>query len=413
MAFLSLLPAIGAALVWAARRDLPPGDRRHLAGHRADRLRRPRHRPGRQPAASDPGRQGHQDARLRRADLDARRHGGVRPQRLRHRAGDRGDVHRRLGYRRGEDGAVGRTLTEAACTALSRHARIEPAHPIPPRHRRLDRPLPQRAAADACAGVSRRCGATSGRHGADARGGAAADGWTAEATVGRRDAGVAVRAAHRRVGAAVAGGGHQHRAGAGDRQRAGAPCRARHRPGRRSERCPRRGRAARQPGRRRHQVGRPAAARTPARDRGRTGGRADRQAAPLALPGPARRAHHVDPGARVLDRAEQLWPGNARRLQALRAGAPRAAERRIGVALGAGHRRRPARCSRCVRPLLRRLRTSPPRAAAPGGCAARCSRSASRCCRRGHAAGAAEPAPGNGRWRAVAAGGRHAAARHA
>ncbi len=82
----------------AARRHLSRGHRRDVAGHRADRVRRARHRPGGQRAASDPGREGHQDARLRRADLHAGRHCRLRRQRLRDRAGDRGLVHGRLGH---------------------------------------------------------------------------------------------------------------------------------------------------------------------------------------------------------------------------------------------------------------------------------------------------------------------------
>ena len=97
MAFLSLLPAIGAGAGLGARCDLPAGHRRRLAGRRPDRFRGAGHRPGGQCAAPVPGRQGHQDAGLRRADLHAGRHPGVRPQRLCHRPGDRGDVRGDLG----------------------------------------------------------------------------------------------------------------------------------------------------------------------------------------------------------------------------------------------------------------------------------------------------------------------------
>ena len=82
----------------AAGRHLLPGDRRDLARHRADRVRCARHRLGGQRAAPDPGRQGYQDPRLRRADLHAGRHFNPRHQRFRHRAGDRGDVHRGVGH---------------------------------------------------------------------------------------------------------------------------------------------------------------------------------------------------------------------------------------------------------------------------------------------------------------------------
>ena len=97
MAFLSLLPAVGAALVWlpVAIYFLAIGD--VWQGVLADRLRRGGDRAGRQHPAPDPGRQGHADARLHRADVHRRRHGAVRHQRLRDRAGDRGAVHGRLG----------------------------------------------------------------------------------------------------------------------------------------------------------------------------------------------------------------------------------------------------------------------------------------------------------------------------
>jgi hypothetical protein len=44
-----------------------------------------------------PGRQGHQTAGLRGADLHARRHRSLRPERFRHRPADRGNVHGELG----------------------------------------------------------------------------------------------------------------------------------------------------------------------------------------------------------------------------------------------------------------------------------------------------------------------------
>ena len=63
-----------------------PRHRRGLAGRRPDRLGHHRDRPGRQFPAPPVGRQGHQDARLRRAAVDPGRHGLVRLERLRDRA---------------------------------------------------------------------------------------------------------------------------------------------------------------------------------------------------------------------------------------------------------------------------------------------------------------------------------------
>ena len=96
MAFLSLLPAIGAALIWRRWRPIScsPG---RSGGRSADPVLRGGDRPGGQHPAPDPGRQGHQDAGLRGADLHPRRHGLVRPQRLRHRPADRRAVHGQLG----------------------------------------------------------------------------------------------------------------------------------------------------------------------------------------------------------------------------------------------------------------------------------------------------------------------------
>ena len=92
MAFLSLLPAVGAALIWGPVALYLLAIGQVWQGFGADRLRRLRDRPDRQRAAADPGRQGHPAARLRGADLDRRRPGRDRPERLRHRPADRGDV---------------------------------------------------------------------------------------------------------------------------------------------------------------------------------------------------------------------------------------------------------------------------------------------------------------------------------
>ena len=81
----------------ATGRYLFSGDGRRRAGPRSDRLRRVRHWPGRQLAAPLSRRQRHPDARLRCADLHAGRHRDFRSGRSGHGAGDRGNVHRRLG----------------------------------------------------------------------------------------------------------------------------------------------------------------------------------------------------------------------------------------------------------------------------------------------------------------------------
>ena len=98
MALLSLLPAVGAALVWlpVAVYFLATGAIWQgivliaygvLVIGLVDNVLRPIL------VGKDT-----QDARLRRADLHARRHRGLRHQRLRHRPGDRGDVHRGVGH---------------------------------------------------------------------------------------------------------------------------------------------------------------------------------------------------------------------------------------------------------------------------------------------------------------------------
>ncbi|SOT42297.1 conserved hypothetical protein [Burkholderia cenocepacia] len=87
-------PRVGAG------RALLPDDRRGLEMRDPRRVLRRRDRPRRQPAAPDPRRQGHEDARLGRADLDPRRNGAVRHQRLRDRAARRRAVHGQLGHLR-------------------------------------------------------------------------------------------------------------------------------------------------------------------------------------------------------------------------------------------------------------------------------------------------------------------------
>ena len=107
MAFLSLLPAVGAALIWVPVVLYLLAVGQVWQGIGLALVRRVRHRPDRQRAAADPGRPGHAAARLRRADLDRRRHRPDRHQRLRRRPADRCHVRRglaaaRRGSRRGE-----------------------------------------------------------------------------------------------------------------------------------------------------------------------------------------------------------------------------------------------------------------------------------------------------------------------
>ena len=96
MTFLSLLPAVGSALVWvpAAAYLLLTGA--VCEGRHPGRWSASGDRPRRQPAAPVAGRQGHPAARLRRPRLDGRRPVALRDQRLRHRPADRGAVHRGL-----------------------------------------------------------------------------------------------------------------------------------------------------------------------------------------------------------------------------------------------------------------------------------------------------------------------------
>ena len=100
MALLSLLPAVGAALVWAPVATYYFFTGEICAGRGPHRLGRAGDRPGRQPAAPHPGGQGHAHARLPGAGGDAGRHRGVRAQRLRDRPGDRGGVPGQLGHAR-------------------------------------------------------------------------------------------------------------------------------------------------------------------------------------------------------------------------------------------------------------------------------------------------------------------------
>ena len=96
MTFLSLLPAVGSALVWVPRGRLPDHHRRRWKGvvlilvgvlviGLIDNL-----------LAPDPGRPRHAAARLCRPGLHARRHLALRHQRLRDRPADRRALHRRL-----------------------------------------------------------------------------------------------------------------------------------------------------------------------------------------------------------------------------------------------------------------------------------------------------------------------------
>ena len=107
MAFLSLIPAIGSALVWAPVAIYFLATGADLAGGRADPLWRDRHRTGGQSAASVPGRQRLQAAGLYRADFHAGRHRSVRPEWFCHRAADCRDVHGELGNLLGVAAYVG------------------------------------------------------------------------------------------------------------------------------------------------------------------------------------------------------------------------------------------------------------------------------------------------------------------
>ncbi len=97
MAFLSLIPAIGATLVWlpVAIYFLATGS--IWQGSRIDPVWRARHWPRGQSAAPVPGRQGLQAAGLCCADLHAGRHRSVRPERFCRRPADCRDVHGELG----------------------------------------------------------------------------------------------------------------------------------------------------------------------------------------------------------------------------------------------------------------------------------------------------------------------------
>ena len=107
IALLSLLPAVGAPVVW-----VPVAIYLFATGHTwqayyAGGVRRAGDRLGGQHPAADPGGEGHQAAGLRGAHLHAGRPRRVRGQRLRDRAGDRGAVRGGVGDLRG----VARRLT--------------------------------------------------------------------------------------------------------------------------------------------------------------------------------------------------------------------------------------------------------------------------------------------------------------
>ena len=96
MTFLSLLPAVGSALVWVPAAAYLILTGAAVEGHLLDPRGRAGDRADRQRAAPDPGRARHPAAGLRGAGLDARRHLDLRHQRLRDRPADRGAVHGRL-----------------------------------------------------------------------------------------------------------------------------------------------------------------------------------------------------------------------------------------------------------------------------------------------------------------------------
>ena len=125
MTFLSLLPAIGAALVWAPAAAYLIGTGDTGQGDHSDRHRKLRHRARRQSSEAHPGGQGHASARLRGARLDLGRALDLRHQRLRHRS-----AHRRS-FRRGLDALPrGAGLRDRPTCTLRRGAAvcISPPH---------------------------------------------------------------------------------------------------------------------------------------------------------------------------------------------------------------------------------------------------------------------------------------------
>ena len=98
MGLLALLPAVGAAADLGAGRHLSARNGLRLAGRGPTHVWRVRDWARRQYPAAAVSRQGYQDARLCCADLHARRPCDLRTERICSRSGDRGDVHRRLGY---------------------------------------------------------------------------------------------------------------------------------------------------------------------------------------------------------------------------------------------------------------------------------------------------------------------------
>ena len=97
MAFLSLVPAIGAGLVWVPVAIYFFATGAVWQGVSLNPVRSAGNRAGGQSAASFPDRQGYQAAGLCRADLHARRYPSVRPQRFCNWTADRSDVHGDLG----------------------------------------------------------------------------------------------------------------------------------------------------------------------------------------------------------------------------------------------------------------------------------------------------------------------------
>ena len=97
MAFLSLLPAIGAGLVWMPVAIYLLATGAVWQGDRSDLVRGARHRTGGQCPASIPDRQGYQAAGLCRADFHAGRHQGVWSEWLCHWTLDRSHFHGELG----------------------------------------------------------------------------------------------------------------------------------------------------------------------------------------------------------------------------------------------------------------------------------------------------------------------------
>ncbi len=98
MGVLSVIPGVGAAIVWAPAGDLSVGDGRYLRGSRLAGLVCGRRRDRRQRPATPIGGQGRQDARSADPAEHPRRHRHVRGGGLHHRADRGGPLSHHLGH---------------------------------------------------------------------------------------------------------------------------------------------------------------------------------------------------------------------------------------------------------------------------------------------------------------------------